>query len=262
MFDLQFTFLIEGSVVNYMIRFMEAVLSLEKTTTFWPREQERNDIKRRIKMETGFPDCLGFVDGTLIPLDYKPAWDGEMFYTLSAMIVCDDQKLIRIVYTGWSGSTHDARVFSNCPIMLNLTEYFDEKEYILADSAYPSLPNVVPAYRKTSLNGNRENTKFNARHSNLRVRVEHCIGLLKARWMSLRGLRRVIHNQNDVGYLCLWTRTCVVLHNLLIKQSDDFEMVNADVSDLALSAEYDTSSTQGISRREEVKRCVLDAQNQ
>ncbi|OBZ80416.1 putative nuclease HARBI1 [Choanephora cucurbitarum] len=178
---------IEGSVVNFLRRFMKAILALEKETVFWPCAEEREVIQERIVSKTGFPNCIIFVDGTRIPLEYKSAWDGEMFYcrkdihSLAAMIVCDDRMKIRFVCTGWAGSTHDARVFANNPLMKNTSAYFDPNEYILADSAYPCLPHTIPAYRKTSLNGNSDNTRFNKKHSRLRVKVVHCIGLLKTR---------------------------------------------------------------------------------
>ncbi|OBZ81065.1 hypothetical protein A0J61_10886 [Choanephora cucurbitarum] len=169
---------------------------------------------------------------------------------------------IRLVCTGWAGSTHDARVFANSPLMEDTSAYFDPNEYILADSAYPCLPHIVPAYRKTSLNGDSDNTRFNKKHSRLRVKVEHCIGLLKTRWMSLRVIRRVIKNETDAAYLCLWIRTCVVLHNLLIGESDDgFQLEDTEAAPFAPGIFATRSSMPGLSRREEVKYCVLNAQN-
>ncbi|OBZ80150.1 hypothetical protein A0J61_11802 [Choanephora cucurbitarum] len=110
---------------------------------------------------------------------------------------------IRFVCIGLAGSTHDARVFIISPLMEDTSAYFNPYEYILADSAYPCLPRIIPAYRKTLLNGNSDNTRFNQKHSRLRVKVEHCVGLLKTRWMSLRRIRRVIKNETDVAYLSL-----------------------------------------------------------
>lgn len=102
-------------------RVIVAVLSLEDRVVYWPSTEERLEISRRIETETGFPHCIGFVDGTLIPVERKPTWHGEDFfshkhrYGINALIVCDDKMRIRMCYTGWAGSSHDARVFSQSP---------------------------------------------------------------------------------------------------------------------------------------------------
>lgn len=47
--------------------------------------------------------------------------------------------LIRDIYTGWPGSTHDARVLRNSNLYTNANRgnYLNANKYILADSAYP-----------------------------------------------------------------------------------------------------------------------------
>lgn len=198
--------MLEGSVVAFTNRFITAVLSLEKRVLFWPGLSERKQIASRIFKETGFPSCIGFVDGTLIPLDTKPPWSGEDFYSrkniycLSAMIVCDDQKLIRYCYTEWAGSSHDARVFANSNLSRFLSRFFEGDEYLLADSAYVSTEQIVPAYKKP-VNGQlaRDDTAFNNLHANLRVRIEHCIGILKSRFQSLKGIRLLVTDDISVG---------------------------------------------------------------
>jgi len=203
---------------------------LEKNVVFWPEEDERKEISRRIESETGFPFCVGFVDGSLIALDSKPTWNGEDFYTrksnycISAMFVCDDRKLIRHCYTGWAGSSHDARVYANSPLARSPRTFFSGNEYLLADSAYAPSREIVPAYKKP-YNGqlSMDNTKFNSLHANLRVRIEHCIGILKARFQSLKGMRILVQDERSVQKISYWIRCCCVLHNLLLKRGDSLE---------------------------------------
>src|SRR5215469_13204116 len=105
-------------------------MSLEKELVFWPDATERGEISHRIRAVSGFPSCLGFIDGTLFPLEEKPGKDGEDYYSrkgkygLAGLVVCDDQKRIRHIYTGWPGCTHDARVFENSPLALNTQQFF------------------------------------------------------------------------------------------------------------------------------------------
>lgn len=57
-----------------------------------------------------------------------------------------------------------------------------------------------------------ENKTHNYHVSSVRIRSEHCVGFLKGRWSSLRGLRVQIANENDIQYAALWITTCIHLH--------------------------------------------------
>jgi hypothetical protein len=48
--------------------------------------------------------------------------------------------------------------------------------------------------------------------SKVRIRSEHCVGFLKGRWPSLRGLRVRINNEKSLQYATLWITTCIHLH--------------------------------------------------
>ena len=110
--------ILDGTVSLWTKRVIAALLSLEPQAVSWPDAEERQDIERRIRDFSGFPSCVGFVDGTLIPLAEKPIRDGEDYYNrkgrygISATIVCDDQKRVRYVFSGCPGCFHDARVFA------------------------------------------------------------------------------------------------------------------------------------------------------
>jgi len=218
---------IEGSVELYTDRCIVALLSLEKETVFWPTcgSEDRISIKRHIREISGFPSCLGFIDGTLIPLESKPMIDGEDYYSrkgkygISTLIVCDDAKRIRYIYAGWPGCAHDMRVYENSALGIRPHQFFSRYEYLLADSGYSPNATIIPAFKRLpSQPLTREQTIFNYRLSNIRVRVEHCIGILKARFQSLRGLRILIRSKNDVVRCVRWIRACAVLHNMLLEE--------------------------------------------
>jgi len=44
------------------------------------------------------------------------------------------------------------------------------------------------------------------------VQSEHCIGYLKGRWGSLKGLRVSIKGKKGIQYATLWIITCIHLH--------------------------------------------------
>lgn len=57
-----------------------------------------------------------------------------------------------------------------------------------------------------------ENKTHNYYVSNIRIRSEHCIGFIKGRWSSLRGLRVNINNEDHIKYAVLWIISCIHLH--------------------------------------------------
>ncbi|GAU99909.1 hypothetical protein RvY_10844 [Ramazzottius varieornatus] len=89
------------------------LLSVEGSVFNWPAREERTTIKARTIRESGFPDCVGMLDGTLVLLKYKSTKDGEDYwsyksrYGISAMVVCDDKREIRYMFIGICGSAHD-----------------------------------------------------------------------------------------------------------------------------------------------------------
>jgi hypothetical protein len=61
-----------------------------------------------------------------------------------------------------------------------------------------------------------ENKNFNYHVSKIRVRSEHCIGYLKGRFQSLRGLRVRIQNSQDIRRASAWIISCICIHNFVL----------------------------------------------
>ena len=255
----------EGTVVVYTKRIIQALLSLEKDVVSWPNKTERKAIKDRIKDQHGFPNCTGYVDGTLIGLGFKPSRSGEDYFTrkgtyaINAMIVCDDQKRIRHVFAGFPGSAHDQRVFSYSKLAAESTKFFANTEYLLADCAYPVSEITIPTYKKPAADL-LENKRFNERHSQARITAEHTIGMLKGRFQSLKSLRMMIRNKNDHALAVYWIRACCVLHNLL--QTDDYEeswTVPPEKKNHPRSGgEQSAASIKGRAKREMIERVIFE----
>jgi hypothetical protein len=60
------------------------------------------------------------------------------------------------------------------------------------------------------------NALFDRVVSQLRVRSEHCMGALKGRFQSLRGLRVSIDSNLDHARALRWVTVAIILHNLII----------------------------------------------
>ena len=68
-----------GTILSYTNRVIEALLSLKDELLSWPDKQQRLESSQVMQQE-GFPGCVGFVDGTTIPLSQKPALHGEVYF--------------------------------------------------------------------------------------------------------------------------------------------------------------------------------------
>jgi hypothetical protein len=104
----------KGTAEVYKERAVKAICSLKSETVFWPEEEERKEIAARIMRQFDWPNCIGLIDGTLFPLalapqtEDAPDYSGRKYgYSLTALIVCDDQRLLRYYLAGWPGSAHD-----------------------------------------------------------------------------------------------------------------------------------------------------------
>ena len=114
----------EGAASIFTDRTIIVILWLERTLVTWPSQSEKKIVKEWIENQSGFPKCLEFVDGTLAVLKSRPSLQGSDYsgrknrYGLSVSIVCDDQRRIRHMFTGFCGSVHDNRVLKKSKLGL------------------------------------------------------------------------------------------------------------------------------------------------
>lgn len=218
-----------GTAELYKRRCVTALSSLRNQVITWPDEAERQEISHRILEKYQFPNCVGLIDGTLFPLSSQPQtvdapdYSGRKYgYSLSVMIICDDQRLIRQYLAGWPGSTHDNRIYKHTQLYQFAEQHFTDQQYLLGDSAFENGQHLVSAYRCPQGQAlNRERTVFNHAMSKPRVISEHTIGILKGRFPWLRSIRMIItEDRNSLRRILQYIDTCIILHNLLTKQHE------------------------------------------
>jgi hypothetical protein len=197
----------KGSVLNYLRRGVDAILSLFPDTVFWPDEEEHNQISGRIRDKHHFPKCIGFIDGTHLGPAFKPVVDGEEYYTqkqqyaVAAMVICDDHKQIRYLNIGWPGLVHDQRTYQNCKINKMPELFFSFQEYLLGDSAFTNNAWMLAAYKKFGGQIVLASGQifFNDLLSAAQCKEEHTIGIWKARFPFLRQLQNRITGKTSMG---------------------------------------------------------------
>lgn len=249
---------------------------LEDDYYYWPDEEERAEISERIRKEYYFPNCVGLIDGTLTPLAFRPETEDapdykgrKGFYSLSMLVVCDDNRRITYYLAGWPGSAHDNRIFRNSRVFQSPEEFFSNLQYLLGDSAYECQIFMVPAYRKPAgIELERNNMKFNQVLSKPRVESEHCIGMLKGRFPWMRSIRmKITEKKKYLTRILNLIKATVILHNFLIDESDpcleeweckDEEDDSDDLSSLSSNDELNQPVTEATARRTQLRNYLVD----
>lgn len=113
----------DGTTEVYTWRCFKAIYDLRSDFIRWPNEAERIDIAADIAHDYVFGNCVGMMDGSLIPLEQRPGlegandyWNRKQCYALNIMAICDNGKRTRALITGWPGAVHDQRVFDMSPV--------------------------------------------------------------------------------------------------------------------------------------------------
>ena len=223
-----------GSFVLFQKRCITAILTLHDEAYFWPEAEERKVIAQKFHEKYHVPHVVGVADGTLFPLDFKPNRNDypdfkgrKGKYTITCLIVNDHMRRIRYYHLGWPGNVHDERVFRQCPLATTPERYFSVGDVLLGDSAYTPRKNMVSVYKKgygePRLSASKE--QFNTIISRPRVSSEHTIGILKARFCSLREIRlKITEDPESFKKVLNYVRVCIIIHNLLVGWTDsDFE---------------------------------------
>ncbi|XP_064622556.1 uncharacterized protein LOC135484802 [Lineus longissimus] len=199
-----------------------------------PSSEEAYDIMDRFKEKWGFPNSIGAIDGTHIPIMAPPQYHTDFYnrkcyYSYNCQAFVDDRYCFRDLCVGMPGSLHDARVLAYSDLFkeFEVHGYLNDVSVnvngatlppvILGDPAYPLLHWIMKPYPETT--GTTEKQKnFNYQLSKNRMVVENSFGRLKGRWRRL--LKRIDFNNEDVPDLFI---ACCTLHNLCELEGDAFD---------------------------------------
>lgn len=179
----------------------------------------------------GFPQAIGCVDGTHIPIKRPSENSHDYFcykqrFSINVQAICDANGLFTDVEIRWPGSVHDARVFANSQV----NKMFVEKriplvyrelvpgdvcvpQLLLGDPAYPLLYYMLKEYISCADN---QQVVFNQMLRSARNQIECAFGRLKARFRILNKPLDV-----DIEFIPTLIYSCFVLHNFCEKEKVD-----------------------------------------
>ena len=201
------------------------------------KKPEGNQLKEIVEVferKWGFPQCVGAVDGSHIPIIAPPEYHTDYFnrkgwHSVILQGVVDPCYRFWDINVGWQGSVHDAGVFRNT----DLYKYGDngrlfpnwKVQYhnvdvplsVIGDHAYPLLEWVMKPYSDTG-RLTRQQLNFNYHLSRARNVVENAYGRLKARWRCL-----LKWNGSSLQNVCVQIAACCTLHNICESFGEHFQ---------------------------------------
>lgn len=183
------------------------------------------------KSTAGFTCCAGAVDGILI-WTHRPFEDdakeaaidaGKCYcprknkYGLNCQATCDSQGKIIDILCMFPGSTSDYLAFEASTLyqkLKNDPSYLADGLCLFGDNAYVNTPFLATPFPNTS---SGPPDWYNFYHSQLRIRVECCFGILVQRWGILRSaIPRGVSLTKTIRLVIALAK----LHNFCIDQSD------------------------------------------
>jgi len=189
--------------------------------------------QRRIKAEfydlAGFPNVLGCVDGTQIPI-LAPKVNEHVyvcrkgFHSLNVQGICDAKLRFLNIVTKYPGSTHDAFIWRECAVCSYMAT--NDNGWLLGDSGYPLSPFLMtPVINATTA----ADQAYNKRHSKTRNTIERAFGLLKMRFRCLHKTGGCLQSPPTgcVHIIC----TCAVLHNICIDNHVPAPSADVEIED-------------------------------
>ncbi|XP_036335023.1 putative nuclease HARBI1 [Rhagoletis pomonella] len=189
----------------------------------WIKMNYTDEEKRKAKMyffeKSGIPGVIGCIDGTHIKIvapkkDLQHLYyNRQGYFSLNAMIVCDNALRIRYINARYPGATHDATVFNMSSLKPQLEDDYrrGERNLLLGDAGYALQPYMLTPFRNTD-DGSVQGI-FHKRHAKARNIVECTIGVFKNRFRCLLGARALHYEPKKATQII---NVCVALHNICI----------------------------------------------
>ena len=219
----------EESTFNYALRdFINALITkfLAEKIAFPNTELEINEITSGFRRIGRIPNIIGTINSShilikaphLFPVDY---FIRKGFYSIVLQAVVDHNKKFLDICIGWPGFTHNSRVLTNSNFynkfnnQNNLAETYFNYKYILGDGGYPNLGWLIVPYKDIDKGLTQQQTYFNFKYSQTRIKVEQAFSLLKGRWRCL------LHNlEISFEIVSHIITACCILHNICEERHD------------------------------------------
>ena len=186
--------------------------------------------------KSSFPQVVGAIDGTHIPLKSVPRrerveyFNRKQDYSIVLQGVADASFRFLDVSTGYPGSIHDARILRMSRLHWKVSQGdwlkgpikqigpVEVGPLLVGDSAYPLSLWLMKPFKQTATLI-EEQVHYNKALRQARVVVEQAYGILKGRWRNL--LKPM---EEHISTASTTIMACCVLHNICINVGDPTEI--------------------------------------
>jgi nuclease HARBI1 len=216
----------QQTVSRIVRRVTNAICSLRQEFINFPNRNELNAVKEHFFHLSGFPQVIGAIDGTHVPIVSPGGDNAELYrnrkgyFSLNVQAIVDSTGKFTDIVVRWPGSTHDATIFNNSLICQRL-EQNEFDGLLLGDSGYPCKRYLLTPFLHPV---NEAQHRYNHSHIGTRSVVERTFGRWKNRFRCLlTPLRLALATSQNV----IIATAC--LHNLAISLNipipdDDLEL--------------------------------------
>ena len=165
-------------------------------------------------------------------------------------VACDTTLRIRHIYGGNAGSVHDMDIFTASPLYLDIRQFLRGAEYYLGDTGYALRPYMITPYKNSEIvkellqHVKDARTYFNRHFSAVRIMIERCFGVLKARF---RCLLFGMWFRDEKMYTRIFV-ACCILHNICLNFRDAIS--KAEVSRARLVVRREKKAVRAAAKRQ------------
>ncbi|XP_041369781.1 putative nuclease HARBI1 [Gigantopelta aegis] len=187
--------------------------NINKYIKFTPQNDLRS-VKQGFYDIAKFPNVVGTIDGTLIPIKC-PSNNDELYvcrkgyHAINVQVINDHRLICTDIMTKWPGGTHDSFMWNNSAIQERFASGEFGDSWLLGDSGYPCLPFLLTPVLNPQTGGQRN---YNQSQRKTRNASERAIGVWKMRFLCLHAFG---------GFLMYSPEKCVniiaataILHNI------------------------------------------------
>ena len=220
---------------------------------------------------SGFPQAVATTDCCQIhvkvpnknPEDYT---NKNEYHSIILQGLVDNLYLLRDLFVGWTGKSHDARIFKNSPLYkecqkrsflpINMLKQIGNVELsplILVDLAY-SLENWLMKPYSDSANLSPDEARFNFALSRNRVVFENVFGRFKGRFQCIA--KKL---DTTLQYTVNIVTTCCILQNfcIIIKQRVLHEWLQQTKVDLVQNRNY-SRCVEAVNEAKSIQSAIKD----
>ncbi|KAH7953685.1 hypothetical protein HPB49_011196 [Dermacentor silvarum] len=200
-------------------RVLDLMCSIAPEEIYFSNNKEA--VAREFEKVAGFPNVLGCIDGTYIPIrcpnnklrsTYTNRYD-QVSITMQG--ICDSNGRFEDVFAGTPSKIPDARVLGLSTVNEDLPTICQINQYhILGDAAYPIPEHLLTPYKDFGAMTDAQ-IVYNYRYSSTRFVIENALGRLKQRFRQLRYIEF-----QTVDKITPFIIACCTLHNICLDVGD------------------------------------------